>query len=243
MSKLWSKLEKLEGQVYKGAEKIFALSDYTADKIARTFGLGSDQIEVLNPPIEFELFSYSPLPEGDPRIIYTGRLDDPRKNIKFLLESFKLVLNSIPTAKLILVGDNPNNSIKNFVKNLGLNEQVNVLPFLERHELPRILKKAHLFAATPIQEGLGISTLEAMASGLPVVITKCGGSDSIIAKSGGGLVIDGTIEDYAQAVLNLLSNRKELDRKSKAGSYYIRKHFSYFGFRKQLANSLDEIGH
>ena len=80
--------------------------------------------------------------------------------------------------KLKLVGDKPSASLMALSKSLGIESDIEFLDVRPRDELVDLYRRATLFVMPSRQEGLGIVVLEAMACGLPVVSTRCGGPET-----------------------------------------------------------------
>jgi len=128
---------------------------------------------------------------SDPYILCVGRLDDPRKNIDLLLEAYA----RMPTAlrdgvRLTLAGfSGPPAAFWVRVAQLGLIGRVSFVARPDRHELIALYQKAAVFALPSDEEGLGVVLLEAMACGIPVVSTRSGGPDGIIADGSDGFLV------------------------------------------------------
>ena len=96
----------------------------------------------------------------------------PEKNHLFLLEAFVQLRKREPRAALLLVGgDGPlRDTIRTRIREAGLEGDVRLL--LERRDVPDLLSAADVFALPSLYEGLGISAVEAQASGLPVLCSE-----------------------------------------------------------------------
>ncbi|PKL26954.1 MAG: glycosyltransferase family 1 protein [Spirochaetae bacterium HGW-Spirochaetae-2] len=108
---------------------------------------------------------------GDKFVLgHVGRFD-PLKNHTFLLEVFKLVHESCPDSILLLVGDGEERShIERAIDILGLTDSVILLG--SRSDVSSILQAMDVFVFPSIAEGLGISLIEAQATGLPCVVSR-----------------------------------------------------------------------
>ncbi|WP_028585942.1 glycosyltransferase [Desulfogranum mediterraneum] len=145
------------------------------------------------------------------------------KNHLFLLEAFRRLSAENGTVKLLLVGQgfsgDPENSeqdIHGFVRQFGLDAQVLLMG--GRSDVPELLRAADIFCLTSSREGLPISLIEAMASGLPVVGTDVEGiQDVIVPHENGFLVRLFDVEELHLALRRLAedeSMRREMGRKS-----------------------------
>ncbi|MFM7853973.1 MAG: glycosyltransferase family 4 protein, partial [Flammeovirgaceae bacterium] len=91
------------------------------------------------------------------------------------------------------------------MKQLGIHKHVHFIGFQE--DTPVFLKQMDCFCLSSISEGFSIATLEAMASDIPIVATKCGGPEEILSHEITGLLVPpANPEALAQGLLRLLEN-------------------------------------
>jgi glycosyltransferase involved in cell wall biosynthesis len=136
------------------------------------------------PGIDSELFS--PLEHrdlnSDQYILCVGRLDDPRKNVALLLNAYAQLSQELRAqVRLVLAGfSGPSENFWLRAEALGVRERINYVARPSTIELVHLYQRASVFALSSDEEGLGVVLLEAMACGVPVVATRCGGPDGII---------------------------------------------------------------
>lgn len=145
------------------------------------------------PGIDAKLFcplSKRPI-EDDQYILCVGRLDDPRKNIGLLLESYSRMPKAIQsTVRLVLAGaSGPPPSFWQRAETLGLRHRISYVERPKLQALVELYQKALMFALPSDEEGLGVVLLEAMACGVPVVSTLSGGPDGILTDSNDGFLV------------------------------------------------------
>jgi D-inositol-3-phosphate glycosyltransferase len=139
-------------------------------------------------------------------ILSVGRFSDPRKNIIFLLECYVNIVDKIsPPPRLVLAGSSAPN--KNFWNLVERNNLINFVQFISNpseSELIDIYQGASCFALTSNEEGFGMVLIEAMACGIPVISTKCGGPEGIITDSFDGFLVDiGDHQKFSDHLLHL----------------------------------------
>ncbi len=118
------------------------------------------------------------LPEGGLVIGTVGRLD-PIKDQRGLLHAFAAIVPAYRDAVLVITGDGPyRGELEGAVAALGLGDRVRLLG--ERLDVPLVLAALDVFVLSSIAEGMSNTLLEAMASGLPVVATRVGGSPELV---------------------------------------------------------------
>ncbi|MDD3626874.1 MAG: glycosyltransferase family 4 protein [bacterium] len=236
-----------EGMVLKRASKIIALSEYTRRNISKEFRIPKESITVINIPVSTELFEFKKrdrLPKNRAfKLLNVGRIDDPRKNIPFLLRVIKELINDGFNIQLTLAGACKAKKLfylKGFLS--GIEDRVKILIYPELRTIQDLYKESDLFVLTSKQEGLGIVLLEAMSSGLPVISTRCGGPEDIIKSGENGYLAEcENIEDYKNKIKNILSSENLYREFSEQGRETVEKYFSREHLREKMIEIYREI--
>lgn len=152
------------------------------------------------------------------KIVTVGRLA-PAKDYHGLLRSVAVALLHVPDLQVWIVGDGQEAaSLKTLAVELGIGQSVQFLG--EQSAVGDWLTRADVFVLSSVSEGLPISILEAMAAGLPAIVTDVGGMPEVLSLSGGGKVVPvGRVDLLAQAITEFASRRpdlKELGRKARS---------------------------
>lgn len=135
------------------------------------------------------------------------------KNHTFLLQALSELIRDHGNVKLLLIGqgfvndiDNSEQEIRNFIDKHKLGKNVLLLGY--RSDIPELLNTMDIYCLTSFREGLPISLIEAMASGLPVVGTDVEGIRDIIKpRENGFLVKLNDVEGMKNALCTLLENK------------------------------------
>jgi glycosyltransferase involved in cell wall biosynthesis len=123
---------------------------------------------------------------GGPIIGHVGALVDRHKGQSILLEAFSKLLNEFPQARLLFVGDGPDRAhLERLAKD---NPRICFAGF--REDVGPWIAAMDIFAFPSREEGLGSSVLDAMALGVPVVVSPVGGLPELVGKNQRGLVMD-----------------------------------------------------
>jgi glycosyltransferase involved in cell wall biosynthesis len=126
------------------------------------------------------------------------------KNIDLLLQAFSLFHQREPESKLLIAGDGVEvERLKKLCQTLDLNAHVEFLGGIPRPQLQEVFARAHAFILPSQRETFGVVFIEALALGLPVIGTACGGPEDIITPDVGILIKKIDKEDVAQAMLRL----------------------------------------
>jgi glycosyltransferase involved in cell wall biosynthesis len=147
---------------------------------------------------------------------FAGRFNDPRKNIALFLGAVAQLRNEGRDVSAVLMGDTAQPAVVQLISSLGLEAQVSIKPGLSRTEMRNCLQTLDVFVLPSHQEGLCIAALEAMACGVPVVSTRCGGPEEFVVPGETGSLVDPNPRAMADAIVAILSDPPLRARLSKA---------------------------
>jgi glycosyltransferase involved in cell wall biosynthesis len=176
----WPALQAQEQLVYERASLILGLSPNTTAQIADRWPHIQSKLSTVLYPVNTDHFHPGAGPSDPPYLLLTARIRDPRKNVHLLLRAFARVRSEFSRLRLVIVGDHPLPATRTLAAELGLGESVVFPGHVPASEFVSLYQRATLFVFPSLQEGLGISVLEAMACGLPVLSTRCGGPEGIV---------------------------------------------------------------
>jgi glycosyltransferase involved in cell wall biosynthesis len=230
-------LRMFERTVLRNATVVWAISPATRTDLADATGIAEERIRVVSIPIDLD--AYVPLDDDDwrarheePEIVFVGRGSDPRKNVGLLLDAFRLLRARLEReVRLTLVGERPLVQLPPGAHATGHVESV-----AER------IRGAALFVMPSLQEGFGIVVAEALATGVPVLVTPCGGPEALVRTSGGGEVLTGfDAEELATRAAALLDDRDRLLEMRRRGMTFARREHDPERLRTALGEALDEV--
>jgi glycosyltransferase involved in cell wall biosynthesis len=143
---------------------------------------------------------------GSRRILFLANVG-VRKGIYTLLDAFARVHALRPDATLVIAGGGPAlDDVRSRIAAAGLTRSVEVLGNVGRHDVAPLLHRSAVFCAPSLGEPYGMSAIEAMAAGVPLIVTDTGGLAEV-ADDGGALFIrPRDVDGLTQALLTVLDN-------------------------------------
>lgn len=137
-------------------------------------------------------------------ILHIGRFTEVKNHIG-ILESFKIVHDKEPNTVLQLIGAGElENKARDKVVELELEDCVEFLGL--QSNVYTFLNSADIFILPSLWEGMPITLIEAMGTGLPIVATKVGGIPDMIEDNVSGILVDVNNKEISDAVLRLIKN-------------------------------------
>jgi len=218
-------LRRLERRVLRAPHgRVMALSSYTARALETIAGRPMDAI--LRMPVDPTHFHPDPATTVPWRLGFTGRFGDPRKNITLLLQTVRTLLQCNRPVELHLAGDRDHQLLRPQLDALGIAGRVHTHPPMAPPELGALLRSLDLFVIPSHQEGLCIAALEAMACGVPVVSTRCGGPEDYVLAGETGKLVDADPAAMAAAIEAIADDRVLRQRLAEGSLAWIADHAS-----------------
>lgn len=183
-------ISAVEWRLTYEAWRVIVCSQAMRDELQRVFQLPADKVAVIRNGID--LAEVEPEPEpfeaaraayarpDEPIVLFLGRMVE-EKGIGTLIAAMPRVVREIPGVRFIMAGDGPElSACRERVANLGLAERVLFTGHADDRLRNRLLRVADVAVFPSWYEPFGIVALEAMAAGLPVVVSDAGGFDEIV---------------------------------------------------------------
>lgn len=186
---------RIEQRALRGADAVLVLN---AD--LQAFAGRSTAEPPILAPSGIDVDEFSPGLQGwrrDGYLLFVGRLVEPRKGLDRLIRAYHELVEIYPEVpRLVLAGqgDLPA-KLRRQIQDADLAERVSVKSDVPSDKLPGLYRGASVFVQTSHEEGLGISVLEAMACGLPVVATDTSGTRETVVDGSTGRLVPQDDED------------------------------------------------
>ena len=225
---------KLQVAGIRRASAITAVSKFQARELARDLDLPEETIKVIPNPVSPILLQnalgQSRVEPITPVILYTGRIEMNKGSLD-LLRSVDRVASRFPDVEYVIAGAR-HDSIDDQMLNgaLGVNgtrQHVRMLGHVPWQQLADLYRRASVFVMPSFYETFGISVIEAMAFGLPVVATSTGGLPEVVEDGVTGILVPtGDAEALADALIRLLKDPGLRQRMGQAGQERVRDEFT-----------------
>ncbi len=203
------------------SDAITAVSDNLREETLRSFNI-EKEIHVIHNFVDVKRFHQSDknhfkqmlAPEGERILAHVSNFRTV-KRVPDVVNIFAEVKKSIP-AKLLMIGDGPERqTVEELARSMGLYNDIRFLG--KQEQISEILSIADLFILPSATESFGLSALEAMACGVPVISTNAGGLPEINIQGKTGFMSEvGNTSDMAANALKILSDDNTLHHFKKA---------------------------
>lgn len=191
------------------------LTSWKTTKPITVLPTGVDKMATNLEEIEQFRQTYKIHPE-DKVVLFVGRLAS-EKNIDLLIAAFGLVLQQLPSAKLLIIGDNPYRAtLETQVKELGIKNQVIFSGYItDRIKLGAAYSVATVFAFPSLTDTQGLVIHEAANSGVPCVLIDRGITE-VVVNNVSGLYAKNNAADFAEKLVKILSDAHLHDQLGKS---------------------------
>lgn len=226
-------------KILNRATKLFINSNFTKSQITKNIDLLEEKFKVTYKGIDLSKFDYNYLEMKDEiNFLFVGS-DFERKNLKAVIVALnKLKENTDKKLTLYVVGDAGNTKEK-FIKLAEENNLLNDINFLgvqDRGYIKKLHNKSHIYILPSKREALGVSIIEAAASGTTVIASNVGGIPEVIEDGKEGLLVSPLdYNDLYKSINKLVDNPKFRFKITKNARKKSKK-FSYDNIFKKIEN-------
>ncbi|GAB4236054.1 MAG: glycosyltransferase family 4 protein [Stanieria sp.] len=244
-------------------ELIFGCSHYITDKIKAYFPQLAERCQTVFNGVDIEKFikkSDSSSQSDCLKLLFVGRIS-PEKGLHTLIDAFKIVLEQYPQTQLQIVGPNkpaPTEFIASlsddptvaslakfapeqyysYLQSQVSSQVVNQVSFvggIKHSQLVQLYEEADILINPSLSESFGMSLVEAMAMGLPVIASRVGGMTGIVEEGKTGILFepDNPIA-LAEAIMQLIKDEQLRTIMGEAGHQRVLNYFSWHKVAESL---------
>lgn len=194
---------KVSRRSFAGAEAVVAISENLRQRLAE-FG-GATRLELI--PCTVDELYWTPATEPRRQVPFTFYAQahlTPRKGFDILIRAFARQFRGDSTARLVIGGDGViRGDLEALTESTGVRSQVTFLGAISRDAVREAMRAANCFVLPSLAENFGVVLIEALATGLPVISTRCGGPEDFIDERVGILLQPGDEDGLARALVTL----------------------------------------
>ncbi|MBH8565027.1 glycosyltransferase family 4 protein [Nostoc sp. CENA67] len=202
------------------ADLIVVLSEVAKQSFIQA-GFSPNQIAVLTPFVDTNRFRPTPKQDEVFRVLYVGTIE-PRKGVPYLVDAF--IKAEIPNSELLIVGGTSTRALRIFMENT-LSKHANIKQEFwdfSRVDPTEVFGRCSVLVLPSVEDGFGLVALEAMACGLPVIVTsQCGAADVVENAVNGFVVPPRDIQAITDKLLFFANNeptRQEMGKSARITS-------------------------
>ncbi len=243
---------KLQKNVVKKADLITVNSAATQEELLRRFPEAKKKTILIPMGVNTDCFkprkiAKPPEYKGKKIILFVGRLSD-QKGVQYLIEAMPAILKKHKNSLLLIIGDGPyRQELEEKITEKKVNGAVKFLGALQQDEIAYFHNICDVFVLPALSnetgtEALGLSLLEAMASGCAVVGTNVGGIPTVVSNGKNGILIEQkNPKELSHAISSLLYSPKKAKVLGKCARESVKKNYSWKFVSKKFAEVYGEV--
>lgn len=227
-----------EDKEFESADYVILLSNAAKESLVKN-GIPADKIFVNNCGVDLSQFSL----KGDKqdntfRIIFCGAIT-PRKGIYYLLRAFSEL--NLKNAELCVVGGTYDPTFKIMLEKY-MTPNTRFIGTLPQNQLVDIYNQSSIFVLPSIADGFGMVVPQAMACGLPVIVTDHVGAADVVTEGKDGFVIPiRDVEAMKEKIITLYENPELVENMGKEANIKAKNSLSWDAYGDRLTTFLDTI--
>lgn len=199
-----ARIRELESVGLRAASRVICVSHYTAGIVGRSYGIASERLRVVHNAVAQRSDELLPRQKSiaEPIVLFLGRVTF-QKGPDYFVEAAARVSQLFPRVKFVMAGNGDMwPQMVERAARLGLARNFHFTGFLRGADVDRIYRMADVFVMPSVSEPFGISPLEAIARGVPVIVSRQSGVSEVVQNALKANFWD--VQDLADKILALL---------------------------------------
>ena len=236
---------------FRAAAQIICISERLKEHLHAKWNIDESKLAVLPCAADVEAFKPNYNSENvrkslalthEPVVMWVGGFY-PWHDLSLLLESFAVILQQCPEARLVLVGEGQTrSSVQDTIKRAGMQHAVIMTGKVAHSQIPEMLSIADVAVvpSTPLTAGIGgtgtpLKLFEYMAAGKAIVATALNEAADVILDGHNGVLVEpGDVNKFAEAILKLINDPKERGRLGQNAREQAVKQYSWEHYTRRL---------
>lgn len=196
-------------RTFKEADRLITVSPSLQERLEDRFGVSSTYIPNI---VDTSIFSYAKRKnDGKFRFVSTGHLI-PIKGNDITIKAFHSAFKDEENVELTIFGEGgERKKLENLIESLGLSSRVKLMGQCKREDIAETYKDSDAFVLASKSETFGVSYVEALAAGLPVLATRCGGPEAFVGEANGMFSDVDDVSELADNMKYMYENIGEFD--------------------------------
>jgi glycosyltransferase involved in cell wall biosynthesis len=196
----------LEKYSFEKADAIITVSNYTKNILIEKYGINPDKIFPVYNAVDFQytLPKEVKKPIKQKIVLFLGRITF-QKGPDYFVRAAKKVIEKIDNVKFLMVGTGDMyHQMIEMAADLGIGKYFHYTGFIPREKIDEIFKMSDVYVLPSVSEPFGLTVLEALKAGVPVIVSKQSGVSEIIENA---IKVDfWNVEEIAEHIINLLKD-------------------------------------
>lgn len=200
---------KLIKKVYSDSNMVIAVSNALIGKISQLSMVQTTNIPNLVP--EYMFIERQPRHDGEFNFVSVGNLVES-KRFDLTIRAVKELINCNYNVHLYIAGEGPLKEKLERLAGTMYGSAIHFLGRIDNRQLPTLYQKMDCFVLPSDYETFGVAYIEANATGIPVIATKCGGPEEIVKPGVNGVLVDiGDYDCLLDEMKHMIGNYKKYD--------------------------------
>lgn len=227
--------------VYENAAGVIAVSSALAAQIKKYTGIEAAVVDDIVDTAVFNVQREERASGAPFRFVSAGHAER-RKGFDVLVDAFAEVNAVYPESELLIMGDGAElDNIKRQISDRGLDNKISTYGYFKREEFAHELNRSDCFVLASRHETFGVVYAEAMCCGVPVIATRCGGTEGFVDTENGLMAAVDDVAALAEAMKHMCARANEFDAESIARNAYMR--FAPSAVAEKITRELKKVAY
>jgi len=181
----WYSFLNMQKKVARALNPIIVVSESTKRDVVKDFGLDPSHMVTVYHGIDADVFRpYPDIARKTNRLMSVASADVPLKGLIYLIRAYNMLLKKRPDLELLVVGKLREGQTSKLLDELGIRDKVKFVSGLSSDDIAKLYAEATIAVAPSVYEGFGFPPGEAMACGVPTIVTDGGALPEVVGEAG-----------------------------------------------------------